>query len=1020
MGVSRQGTENSETVEVARLPVPAYVWKQVDGVLTLVDCNDAARTIEPAMDEMLGMTADQVEASGPAIGEGLRRALEDQTVVSAEGAYQRRADGSVRWLAATYVYAPPATVIVHVEDVTERRREERLLRESNERFRGAFESSPLGKALVSLSPDDAGRLIEVNDAFCELFGYPRERLLGQLAPAELSHPDDLDAGLRQIARLAAGEVDSCHFESRFVSADGKEIVAALWVSLIGTGPGRYALCHFQDVTQRKESEEALRASEQRYRLIIETTSEGVWLVDTEDRTTFVNQRLAEMLGYEVEDMLGMPLAPFVVGDPPDVRAKLEREHGPEPQHETRLRRRDGSALWVSISNDKLLDADGNYAGALAMVSDITERKRAAADLEEAKARFEGAFEHAPIGMAFVDLTADHFGGLLGVNEALCDLLGYTAEELRQLAFADVTHPADIESDRALAMRLVNGEVDSYQTDKRYIHKNGDEVLATLSASLVPDPSGTGTYAIAHVQDIRDRRRAEREVEEREHRFRGIFSHALDAMVIADDERNWLEGNKALAELTGVPQDEIALHRLDEFAAGDVGDTDEMWRQFLAAGEMKGDFDLRRADGEIRHVEFSARANFMPGRHLSIMRDVTERKRAEEAREQSRAEAERLEAALHQAQKLETVGQLAGGVAHDFNNLLAVIMHSSEFALTELAEHPAAEEVREIRAAADRAAALVRQLLVFSRSDIAQPRNLALNELVSSFRRLLRRTIGEHIVLEAVLDEHLPLVSADPNQIEQVLLNLAINARDAMPDGGTLRVETTVVELDEEYARLHADVSPGRYVRLAVSDTGEGMSHAVRQKAFEPFFTTKPKGMGTGLGLATTYGIVKQNDGHVEIYSEEDAGTVVKVYLPAVGGAAAVTDAEEPDAGAMGHGERVLLVEDEEAVRRVTQRILAGHGYNVVCAADPAEALELATGAELDLVVTDVVMPGMSGPMLLAQLRGNAPRLPAIFMSGYTDRPGVLPGDAAFLGKPFSRQALLTLVARALEHSRKAI
>jgi two-component system, cell cycle sensor histidine kinase and response regulator CckA len=1011
------GGEHGEIVEVARLPLPAYIWKEVEGALRLVDFNEAARTLEPAIDELMGMTGAELQEASPEIAAHVLHALEHQTVVTAEGSYRRRSDGSVRWLSATFAYAPPATVIMHVDDLTERRREDRLIRDANQRFRGAFESSPLGQALISADPDDAGRIIEVNDAFCDLFHYEREQLLGHIVPAELSHPDDVQVGLELIARLVAGEIDSCHFEKRFVRSDGHVLAAGVWVTLIdGAEVGsRYVLCHFQDVTHRNESETALRESEERYRQIVETTSEGVWTIDAASRTTFVNARMAEMLGYSIEEMLGRPVDEFVVGPTPDIAAQLERRRpGAVQQPETQLRRRDGSSLWVSLSNDSLPSHDGEYVGALAMVSDITERKQAEAEFGMVTARFEGAFDHAPNGMALVSLSETNFGELLRVNSALCDLLGYEASDLLGGTFSDITHPDDVEADVALARRLVGGQITSYQTDKRYLTATGDVVLATLSASLIPNGDGGPAYGIAHVQDVTARRRAEEEVEERERRFRAAFSLALDAMLIFDDDRRWVQGNRAAAELLGIEQEEIAGKPSQELSEGNRGMSEEDWRRFLAEGEMKGEADIRRADGGLRHVEFSARANFMPGRHLSILRDVTERKQAEEARERARVEAERLESALHQAQKLDTVGQLAGGVAHDFNNLLSVIMHASEFALSTLDGHPAAEEVREISAAAERAAALTRQLLVFSRREIAQPRLLDLNAVVASVERLLRRTIGEHIVLEAELDACCPSVYADPNHLEQVLLNLAVNARDAMPEGGTLRVQTSTVEIDEDYARLHADLEPGRYVRLAVSDTGTGMPEHVRQRAFEPFFTTKPKGTGTGLGLATTYGIVKQNGGHIEIYSEPDEGTVMKVYLPASAGEAEERPLHKPPTARRGRGERVLVVEDEEGVRRLTERILREHGYEVMAAAGADEAIDLAESTAIDLVLTDVVMPGMSGGSLLGRLREHRRRLPAIFMSGYTDRPGALPADAAFLSKPFSRQHLLESVARALE------
>jgi two-component system cell cycle sensor histidine kinase/response regulator CckA len=997
----------AETVELARLPLPAYVWKEVDGCLRFVDCNDAARTVEPAIDAMLGLTADELGDGGAMVAAALRAALDGKTVVSAEGEYTRFADGSVRWLRATYVYAPPATVIAHVEDATDKRREERLLRESNRRVRKTFEDSPLGKALISVTAEDLGVIVEVNGAFGRLFGLDPAELVGRVAPASLSHPDDAAKGLADISRLMDGEVASCHFEKRFLRADGGAFFAAVWVSLVTSDAGdpRYALCHFQDVTARHDAEAALRESEARYRQIVETTSEGVWLIDAEDRTTFVNGRMAEMLGYDVDEMLGEPLARFVAGPAPDIQAQLAHPHGVTEQREVELRPRDGSTLSASLSNDSLPTLDGEYAGALAMVSDITARRAEQEELREARARFEGAFECAPIGLALVRLDGEPFGEILRVNSAMCELLGFEADALVGRTASDITHPDDVEYDLAYARRLVSGEISSYQLDKRYLAANGETVLARLSASLVRNVDGSAAYGIAHVEDVRAQRRWEEEIEERERRFRAAFSTALDAMLICDDNRACLEGNTAAAELLGVPLDEIPRRSLDDFAVGDLAARVDGWRLFLDSGEMKGEFDIRRADGEIRHVEFSARANFMPGRHLSILRDVTERRRTAE-------EAVQLEAALHQTQKLETVGQLAGGVAHDFNNLLAVILHASEFALGELGDHPAADEVREISAAAERAAALTRQLLVFSRREIAQPRLIDLNELVANVERLLRRTIGEHIALAAELEGGLPAVRADPSHLEQVLLNLGVNARDAMPEGGVLTLQTSTVTLDEHYARLHADVEAGSYVRLSVSDTGTGMPEEVRARAFEPFFTTKPKGTGTGLGLASTYGVVKQNGGHVEIYSEPGRGTVVKLYLPAVRSPVQGAAVASPPAVGPQIGGRVLVVEDEEGVRRIIDRILTGHGYEVVLAANPHDAL--AADVAADLVVTDVVMPGMSGATLVERLREARPALPAIFMSGYTDQPDALPADAAFMSKPFSRETLLAEVAKALE------
>ncbi|MEA2478415.1 MAG: hypothetical protein QOJ07_337 [Thermoleophilaceae bacterium] len=1002
----------AETVEISRLPQAAYVWKVVDGALRLVESNDAGRIVEPAVDEMLAMSVDGLRERVPEIADGVLRALDQQCAVSAESTYLR-SDGEERLLSAVCVYAAPASVIAYVDDVTERRGDARLLESANRRFRDAFHGAAGAKAIVGVEGARAGRLLEVNDTFCELFGYTREVLLGGAAP-DLGHPDDPHAGLKAVAGLLTpGDTRASHVEKRFVAGDGQVLTIDLWVALVqDDNGGPCALADFIDVTQREEAEAAIRASEQRYRQIVETMREGVWLIDSESRTAFVNERMAEMLGYGVDEMVGRPIASLVDGAWIKVRSDPGRT-GEASQHEATLLHRDGSSVQVSISDDPLPTDEGKCTGAMAIVTNMTERRRADADLVEAQAQFESAFDDAPIGIALVSLAEDDFGAVLRVNSALCTLLGYSEPELKQLTFHDLRHPDDAVADDAYARQLMGSELDSWAMDRRYVHKDGHTIVAAISASVVRRPAGQAAYSIAHLLDVTDIRRAAEQAQENDRTFRAVFDTALDAMLIADDDRTWVRGNPAAAELLGIDRAEIPGRRLDDFAPRGPFTTERGWRKFIAAGAIRGELELHRPDGQTRHLEFSARANCTPHRHLTVLRDVTERKRAEEKRALVAIETQGLQQTIHQAQRLETVGQLAGGVAHDFNNLLAVIMHASEFALSELEEGSVAEEVREIRKAADRAASLVRQLLVFSRQQIAEPEVLDLNGVVTGVEQLLHRTIGEHILMEHALDPDLPAVRVDPTQIEQVVVNLAVNGRDAMPGGGTLRIETSAVTIDDVYASRHADVSPGRYVRLAVTDDGHGMSSAVRQKAFEPFFTTKPPGAGTGLGLATTYGIVKQSGGHVEIYSEEGSGTVVKVYLPAAETGAGGREPAEPQETAAGGGERILLVEDEEGVRRLTERILTTHGYAVVSAEDVGDAVGLA--ADVDLVLTDVVMPGMSGAALVARLREDAPHLPAIFMSGYIERPDALPTDAPFIGKPFSRHALLDLVAATLRH-----
>jgi nitrogen-specific signal transduction histidine kinase/CheY-like chemotaxis protein len=397
----------------------------------------------------------------------------------------------------------------------------------------------------------------------------------------------------------------------------------------------------------------------------------------------------------------------------------------------------------------------------------------------------------------------------------------------------------------------------------------------------------------------------------------------------------------------------------------------------------------------------------------LVEDLTERRQAEEALRAA-------EGRLLQAAKLEAVGRLAGGVAHDFNNLLGVIMGYADLMARRLPpEDPLRRNVQEIQKAAERASNLTKQLLAFSRRQVLQPRVLDLHQTLREVESMLQRLIGEDVALVTVLREDVGRVKADPGQIQQVLMNLAVNARDAMPEGGTLTVETTNVDLSEDYARRHLGVVPGPYVQLAVSDTGVGMTPEVQAHIFEPFFTTKTPEKGTGLGLATVYGIIKQSGGNIWVYSEPGRGTTFKVYLPRVDETAPANVLVDPPPDPRRGQETVLLVEDDDKVREVVSLALRDAGYTVLEAHGGVAALALAGRREpIHLVITDLVMPGMSGRELVEQWRERHPETRALFMSGYTDatapRQGGLGSDAAFIQKPFAPNALARKVREVLD------
>jgi PAS domain S-box-containing protein len=395
-------------------------------------------------------------------------------------------------------------------------------------------------------------------------------------------------------------------------------------------------------------------------------------------------------------------------------------------------------------------------------------------------------------------------------------------------------------------------------------------------------------------------------------------------------------------------------------------------------------------------------------------DISDRKRAEE-------EKARLVGQLQQAMKLKAVGLLAGGVAHDFNNLLTVITGYSELLLQKIGkESPMHAEVEEIKRAGERAASLTQQLLAFSRRQVIEPKVVNLDSLVAEMHKMLTRLIGEDIALQASTGKSLGSVKIDPGQFQQILMNVVVNARDAMPDGGKIVIETANVDLDEGYCAVHPYVTPGRFVMLSVSDTGKGMSEEVKAHIFEPFFTTKERGSGTGLGLATTYGAVKQAGGSIEVYSEVGIGTTFKIYLPRIEEEAVKPVKDDRPSGIQGGPETVLVVEDEDTLRTLCERILGDLGYRVMPARNGAEAIALAQGYgdRIDLLLTDVVMPGMNGRELATQMVLHHPEMQVLFMSGYTDdaigKHGVLDEGVSFIGKPYTPLALARKVREILD------
>jgi PAS domain S-box-containing protein len=573
------------------------------------------------------------------------------------------------------------------------------------------------------------------------------------------------------------------------------------------------------------------------------------------------------------------------------------------------------------------------------------------------------------------------------------------------------HPDDIGPVRA-AIRQTRDTGETLGVDFRVVVPDGSMRWKVARGCAMRDASGQITSLVGVVLDVTDRVRSDEELKRSEERYRELFENANDIIYTHDLSGNFTSINKAAERVLGYSYDDVLQLNVRDVVAPEQVDV----AQRMIARKVGGDvsrteyeLDVCAKDGRRVTLEVNTRLILHGGAIIGVQgiaRDVTERKR--------------LEWQLGQSQKMEAVGQLAGGIAHDFNNLLTAILGNAQLAQFDKAQsHDLRECLAEIASASHRAAALTRQLLVFSRQEQIDRRPVSLAATLGDFMKMLRRIIGEHIDVRLTVSPDVPAVLADPAQIEQVALNLAVNARDAMPEGGRLSIEIDQIVLTEPNGTSASAVPAGRYARVRFTDTGRGIRSDVRQRIFEPFFTTKPVGQGTGLGLAVVYGIVRQHEGFIEVASGPGEGTRFTVYLPAV-------DRELPVAGEPGHvgvsggRETILVAEDEVALRRLTERLLSGLGYTVITAADGEEALELFTRRrdEIDLLLIDIVMPGKGGREVYDAVRATGSAVPVMFMTGYSAdvAPNALGAETGckVLYKPYDLDALAAVIRDVVE------
>ena len=798
-------------------------------------------------------------------------------------------------------------------------------------------------------------------------------------------------------------------------------------------------------------------SRQEYAQLIASIDGIVWEADADTfQFTFVSEQAERLLGYPVREWL----TPTFWADHvhPDDRGwavqfclQATREGRPH-DFEYRMTAADGRVVWLRDIVTVAAEAGGRTRLRGVMV-DVTAKKRAEEELQghmrflESLDRVNRAIQGAADLEAMLRDVLDAVLALFGCDRAWlvypCDVTApawWVVTERTRAEYPGGLQQGlelPVDSETAQLFRTAGGAGgpvcfgagSPLPLPREVVARFGiQSQICTTVYPKVDRPYLFGLHQCSHprawsaseqrlFQEI-GRRLADalttllmaRRMRDSEARFRLLVDHATDAFFLHDADGTVLDVNRQACDSLGYTRDELVGLTPTAFDVDTTGDDLGRYAARLTAGEtVTLDTRHRRKDGTLFPVEVRIRAFREGGKRLavSLARDVSDRKRLEEQ--------------FRQSQKMEAVGRLAGGVAHDFNNLLTVINGYSGLVLAGLpADDPNREPVAEIQRAGGRAAKLTRQLLAFSRSQLLQPDVVCPNELLGELHKLLRRLIGADVDLTLSLDPAAGCARVDPGQFEQAVINLAVNARDAMPDGGRLTVETRGVELA---APSHPDVRPGRYVRVAVSDTGHGMDAATMARIFEPFFTTKEQGKGTGLGLAMVYGFVKQSGGHVEVDSEVGRGTTFRVYLPHIEATAEPSESPARPPPAAGGTETVLLVEDEESVRELVRTILRSGGYTVLEAQDGQEGLDVARrhAGVIDLLVTDLVMPRLSGRRLAEQLTAARPGVRVLFLSGYAEDeawPPVARGsDVAFLQKPFTPAGLARKVREVLDADR---
>ncbi len=896
-------------------------------------------------------------------------------------------------------------------ELQERGKAEEALRGSEERFRALVEKSTDGISLISAD----GTLLYSAPSVAHVLGVTPQEHQGTNA-FDRVHPDDLERSRALFGRLLTRPGEAITAEVRCRHADGSwRDLECVGVNRLNEPAVQAVVANFRDITERKRAEEAVRQSETLFRLVWSRSADGMRLTDAAGNVLMVNDAFCRIVGLTRVEIENHPLS--VIYGAEQRNRILSRhcqrfaERSVVPHFETEVTLWNGRRLWLEVSNS-FLDLEGRPTLLLGIFRDVTERKRAERELRDAQERF--AIVTRATNDAVWDwnlLTDSHWW-----NEGFETLFGYARDRVEPGldSWYLRIHPDDKERVVAGIHAAIHGSGRYWSDEYRFRRADGSYAFVYDRGYVLYDERDQPVRMIGSIMDVSERRHVEEVLARERALLRSLIDSVPDLIFYKDRDGVYLGCNKAFELFAGRAEKElVGLSDFELFAREPAESYRRRDREALAQGQARRneewvDYpDGRRALIEVVKTPFRDADGSVRGL-IGVGRDISERRRLEEQ--------------LQQAQKMEAIGQLAGGVAHDFNNLLTAILGNASLVRSSLTGDDVHRDmVLAIEKAACRAANLTNQLLGFSRKTLLRPQPLQLNDTIDEVVAILARTIDPRILLEVKGDAALWTVHADPTQMNQVLMNLCLNARDALPDGGRLTLETRNVRLEEEEVRLRLEARPGEFVRLRVADTGVGIAPEDLPRIFEPFFTTKEPNKGTGLGLAMVYGIVKQHHGWVECKSELGGlgrGTVFDVYLPR-SEQAVLSTGDGRGSQPAGGQETILIVDDEDMVRNLSRLILQGYGYKVLLAEDGMQALSIfeERWAEIDLVLLDLTMPRLSGRDTLRRLVQLDPAARVLLTSGYSTQPPIEPGCEnvlGFVGKPYRVEDLIALVRRALD------